>query len=52
MVSLFKKLEDNIDKKIDAIDIKFTNMFGEAKAEIGCLKSEILANTSDNRAYK
>ena len=47
MRALFKKLDDSIDKKIGKLEEKFTNVYEELKAEIGTLKADIQANTSD-----
>lgn len=47
MRTLFKKLDDSIDQKINKLNEKFSNVYDELKAEIGTMKANIEANMSD-----
>ena len=41
MRTLFKKLDDSIDQKINKLNEKFSNVYDELKAEIGTMKANI-----------
>lgn len=47
MRGLIKELDDNICKKLGKLDSKFSNMFQDLKDEMGSMKSDVQAATSD-----